>query len=147
MDSNIQLKIGDLLVTKDGTIGKLAKVTELPEKACLNSHLLIIRPLNERFTNEYLYYVISSDVFVRYYKYSSTGSTIESLSQDKLGNFIFPVYDLLSQQQIVDYLDTKCSEIDSLIADKKRQLDILADYKKSLIYEYVTGKKEVPVNE
>ena len=147
MDSNIQLKIGDLLVTKDGTIGKLAKVTELPEKACLNSHLLIIRPLNERFTNEYLYYVISSDVFVRYYKYSSTGSTIESLSQDKLGNFIFPVYDLLSQQQIVDYLDTKCSEIDSLIDDKKRQLDILADYKKSLIYEYVTGKKEVPVNE
>ena len=147
MDSNIQLKIGDLLVTKDGTIGKLAKVTELPEKACLNSHLLIIRPLNERFTNEYLYYVISSDVFVRYYKYSSTGSTIESLSQEKLGNFIFPVYDLLSQQQIVDFLDTKCSEIDSLIADKKRQLDILADYKKSLIYEYVTGKKEVPVNE
>ena len=51
------------------------------------------------------------------------------------------------QQQIADYLDTKCSEIDSLIADKKRQLDILADYKKSLIYEYVTGKKEVPVNE
>lgn len=147
MDSNIQLKIGDLLVTKDGTIGKLAKVTELPEKACLNSHLLIIRPLNERFTNEYLYYVISSDVFVRYYKYSSTGSTMESLSQEKLGNFIFPVYDLLSQQQIVDFLDTKCSEIDTLIADKKRQLDILADYKKSLIYEYVTGKKEVPVNE
>lgn len=147
MDSNIQLKIGDLLVTKDGTIGKLAKVTELPEKACLNSHLLIIRPLNERFTNEYLYYVISSDVFVRYYKYSSTGSTMESLSQEKLGNFIFPVYDLLSQQQIVDYLDSKCSEIETLIADKKRQLDILADYKKSLIYEYVTGKKEVPVKD
>ena len=147
MDSNIQLKIGDLLVTKDGTIGKLAKVTELPEKACLNSHLLIIRPLNERFSNEYLYYVISSDVFVRYYKYSSTGSTMESLSQEKLGNFIFPVYDLLSQQQIVDYLDFKCSEIDTIIADKKRQLDILADYKKSLIYEYVTGKKDVPVND
>ena len=147
MDSNIQLKIGDLLVTKDGTIGKLAKVTELPEKACLNSHLLIIRPLNERFTNEYLYYVISSDVFVRYYNYSSTGSTMESLSQEKLGNFIFPVYDLLSQQQIVDYLDSKCSEIDAIIADKKRQLDILAEYKKSLIYEYVTGKKEIPVHE
>ena len=49
--------------------------------------------------------------------------------------------------KIVDFLDTKCSAIDTLIADKKRQLDILADYKKSLIYEYVTGKKEVPVNE
>lgn len=57
----------------------------------------------------------------------------------------FPSFD--EQQQIADYLDSKCSEIDTLIADKKRQLDILADYKKSLIYEYVTGKKEVPVNE
>ena len=51
------------------------------------------------------------------------------------------------QQQIADFLDTKCSEIDALIADKKRQLDILAEYKKSLLYEYVTGKKEVPVHE
>lgn len=57
----------------------------------------------------------------------------------------FPSFD--EQQQIADYLDTKSAEIDTLIADKKRQLDILADYKKSLIYEYVTGKKEVPVNE
>lgn len=57
----------------------------------------------------------------------------------------FPSFD--EQQQIADYLDSKCSEIDTLIADKKRQLDILADYKKSLIYEYVTGKKDVPVNE
>ena len=57
------------------------------------------------------------------------------------------VSDKLEQSKIVSYLDSKCSEIDSLIADKKRQLDILAEYKKSLIYEYVTGKKEVPVNE
>ena len=54
----------------------------------------------------------------------------------------FPPLD--EQQQIADYLDAKCSEIDALIADKKKQLAILAEYKKSLIYEYVTGKKEVP---
>lgn len=58
-----------------------------------------------------------------------------------------PFPPLAEQQQIADYLDTKCSEIDAIIADKKRQLDILAEYKKSLIYEYVTGKKEVPINE
>ena len=57
----------------------------------------------------------------------------------------FPSFD--EQQQIADYLDSKSSEIDALITDKKRQLDILADYKKSLIYEYVTGKKEVPVKD
>ena len=49
------------------------------------------------------------------------------------------------QQQIADYLDAKCDEIDSAIAEKKKQLETLEAYKKSLIYEYVTGKKEVSV--
>ena len=53
-----------------------------------------------------------------------------------------PMYD--EQQVISDYLEQKCSELDTIISDKKKQLEILADYKKSLIYEYVTGKKEVP---
>lgn len=58
-----------------------------------------------------------------------------------------PFPPLEEQQQIADYLDSKCSEIDAIIADKKRQRGILADYQKSLIYECVTGKKEVPVHE
>lgn len=58
-----------------------------------------------------------------------------------------PFPPLEEQQQIADFLDSKCSEIDAIIADKKRQRGILADYKKSLIYECVTGKKEVPVHE
>ena len=69
------------------------------------------------------------------------------LQTSSFNNFKIPVPPKDEQDEIADYLDTKCSEINSLIADKKRQLDILADYKKSLIYEYVTGKKEVPVNE
>ena len=48
------------------------------------------------------------------------------------------------QDAIVDYLDKKCSEIEFIIGQKKEQLEVLTDYKKSLIYEYVTGKKEVP---
>lgn len=58
-----------------------------------------------------------------------------------------PFPPLEEQQQIADFLDSQCSEIDAIIADKKRQRGILAEYKKSLIYEYVTGKKEVPVHE
>ena len=69
------------------------------------------------------------------------------LQTSSFNNFQVPVPPKDEQDEIADYLDTQCSEIDTLIADKKRQLDILADYKKSLIYEYVTGKKEVPVNE
>ena len=80
----------------------------------------------------------------------STSNLIRDGQAMRYSNFIqiiIPYPPLEEQQQIADFLDSKCSEIDSLIADKKRQLDILADYKKSLIYEYVTGKKEVPVHE
>lgn len=69
------------------------------------------------------------------------------LQTSSFNNFQVPVPPKDEQDEIADYLDTQCSEIDTLIADKKRQLDILADYKKSLIYEYVTGKKEVPVKD
>ena len=51
------------------------------------------------------------------------------------------------QQAIADFLDSKCADIDATIAGKQKQLSILQDYKKSLIYEYVTGKKEVPAHE
>ena len=49
------------------------------------------------------------------------------------------------QQQIADYLDSKCAAIDSIIAEKKQQIETIEEYKKSLIFEYVTGKKEVPI--
>lgn len=69
------------------------------------------------------------------------------LQTSSFNNFKVPVPPKDEQDEIADYLDSKCSEIDAIIADKKRQRGILADYKKSLIYEYVTGKKEVPVHE
>lgn len=69
------------------------------------------------------------------------------LQTSSFNNFKVPVPPKDEQDEIADYLDSKCSEIDAIIADKKCQFDILADYKKSLIYEYVTGKKEVPVHE
>ena len=143
MDSFIQVKVGDLLITKDGTIGKLAKITDLPDKACLNSHLLIIRPLRGMFNNEYLYYVLSSYVFWKYYNKISSGAIMASISQEKLGRFAFPVFDIKMQKSITDYLDEKCGKIDRLIAIKQEKIEKLNEYKKSLIYEYVTGKKEV----
>lgn len=58
-------------------------------------------------------------------------------------NIVIPVPPLEEQQAIADYLDKKCAEIDGVIADKKELLEVLENYKKSVIYEYVTGKKEV----
>ena len=66
-----------------------------------------------------------------------------SLTEDQLGSIKQLVPPLDEQQEIADYLDNKCAEIEQIIADKKSQIETLENYKKSLIYEYVTGKKEV----
>lgn len=65
---------------------------------------------------------------------------------NKLGKFRIAVPSVDEQNEIVAYLDSKCTEIDAIIALKKQQLEILSDYKNSIIYEYITGKKEVPLS-
>lgn len=66
------------------------------------------------------------------------------LQTSSFNNFMVPVPPVEVQESIANYLDKKCTEINACIDDKQRQLEILAEYKKSVIYEYVTGKKEVP---
>ena len=65
------------------------------------------------------------------------------LQTERFNNFQIPVPTVAEQKEIAEYLDKKCSEIDNIISDKRQQLETLNQYKKSLIYEYVTGKKEV----
>ena len=67
----------------------------------------------------------------------------KNIAFDDFGDTFIPVPPLGEQQEIADYLDNKCAEIERIIADKKSQIETLDGYKKSLIYEYVTGKKEV----
>lgn len=104
---------------------------------------------NEKVKSKLLEYVFhTASCIWEFKKYiTGVGQGLSRLYTKDLFRINVALPDMLEQQQIVSYLDSKCSEIDTLIADKKRQLDILADYKKSLIYEYVTGKKEVHVNE
>lgn len=61
----------------------------------------------------------------------------------KLVKYIGLLSPLSEQQEIADYLDEKCADIDALVAKKQQYLTEITNYKKSLIYEYVTGKKEV----
>lgn len=146
----IQLRVGDLLVTKDGTIGKLAYVDSLPGKASLNSHLLLIRPLKGKFCNEYLYWVLGSSVFQGYYELTGQdGTTMDSLSQEKIGNFNFATPPLAEQQAIAAFLDDRCAHVDGIIADLERQAEILRQYKKALITETVTKglDKTVPMKD
>lgn len=67
----------------------------------------------------------------------------KNIAFDDFGDTFIPVPPLDEQQEIADYLDNKCAEIEQIIADKKSQIETLDGYKKSLIFEYVTGEKEV----
>ena len=89
---------------------------------------------------KYLYYCCIGLIDYQFYK---SGSVLPSMTQSELGNVIVTIPPLAEQQAIADYLDEKCAAIDKLIAVKQAKIDKLNDYKKSLIYEYVTGKREV----
>ena len=136
-DHAIQVREGDLLVTKDGTIGKLAYIDSMPGRASLNSHLLLIRPLRGKYINRFLYWVLGSSVFQGYYELVSSGSTMDSISQEKIGNFHFFAPSIIEQEAIADYLDKHCAKLDSIISDLELQIETLQKYRKSLILKTV----------
>ena len=146
---NSTLYPNDILFAKTGaTIGKVGIMPENIKKANTTSHVGKIT-VSEEVVPKFIFYVLSSFIgYKQFWDIALMKSTRPELSIDEIKTLhVLLPKTIVEQQQIADYLDSKCSEIDSLIADKKRQFDILADYRKTLIYEYVTGKKEVPVNE
>ncbi len=111
---------------------------------CITWHYVVLKAQKEIY-HPYYKWLFKSARYIN--ALQGTCNFIRDGQDLRFSNFsLVPLFEppLSEQQQIADYLDTKCSEIDALIADKKKQLAILAEYKKSLIYEYVTGKKEVP---
>lgn len=89
---------------------------------------------------KYLFYCAKSLICFDFFK---SGSVLPSMTQTELNNVYITYPNICIQDEIVDYLDKKCSEIDMLAKIKQKKIDMLNEYKKSLIYEYVTGKKEV----
>ena len=73
----------------------------------------------------------------------NTSTAVPMISQTQIGNFKICIPPREEQDEIVKYLDKKCDEIDNIIVDKHTQIEKMEKYKKSLIYEYVTGKKRV----
>ena len=103
---------------------------------------MIVRGKNSNCTG-YLRYLIEFLVKSGYVDIVCNKATIPHFTKEKLAAVPFPLFSPIEQQEIADYLDRKCSEIDRLIAAKEQLLTELESYKKSVIYEYVTGKKEV----
>ena len=134
----------DLLITKDGTIGKLAIISENRE-ASLNSGVMLIRIKDKSVCSvKYLYYLLKSDYFWDWYNSSQRGSsTIKHLYQEQFYNFSFFLPDLAHQEKVIKKIDDQFLKLDQVINYRKQIIEKLDEYKKSLIYEYVTGKREV----
>lgn len=101
----IMVEIGDVLLTKDGAgIGKLGYVKELPQKATINSSLLLIRP-GEAAISKYVYYILSGPNLQRIVKERITGSATPHLFQRDIKEFTIPVPSIEEQKKIVEVID------------------------------------------
>ncbi len=99
---------------------------------------------NDRMIALFLHYYLRSKAFLEQMKsYCNHAINQVSVSSSTLKNLFVAMPDIVEQQAIADYLDEKCADIDSLIQTKQSKIDSLKEYKKSIIYEYVTGKREV----
>ncbi|MBD5554437.1 MAG: hypothetical protein HDQ95_03595 [Roseburia sp.] len=135
----IQIRNGDLLITKDGTVGKVAIVTDMKDKTTLNSGVMVIRPTEDTYETKFLYYVLKSEEFWKWFNYINSGNTtISHLYQYDLNNFCFAITDKEEQKAISDFLDKKCQQADVIINKVKEQIEILETARRALITECVT---------
>ena len=105
-DKNIQLKNDDVLVTKDGTLGKVAYVSNLDKPATLNSGIFVIRSIDtNKLLNRYLFHYLKAPYLMKYAQNKLTGGTIKHLNQNVIVDFEIPLPPLEVQKRIVEVLD------------------------------------------
>lgn len=136
-DKYIQVKEHDILVTKDGTIGKVALIKSVPKPATLNSGVFVIRPLENSFHPEFFYYLLLSEVFAIFLSQLSAGSTINHLYQKDFVTFKFKQPKTIKEQsRIAEIL----SDMDNEIQELENQLEKYKMIKQGMMQVLLTGK-------
>lgn len=132
---------GDIFFTREAPVGEACLVPNA-DNLCMGQRVMFFRP-EDNSDARYIMYSIYGPLVREYIASKNSGSTVGHL---KLGQVAcIPIFYCppLEQKEIADYLDAKCAEINGLIAKKEQLVKELESYKKSLIYEVVTGKREV----
>ena len=137
-DKGIQLRENDLLVTKDGTVGKTAFVVDCPKQATLNSHIFLVRSKNGSVEPEYLYYVLNSRIFVDFMRNILTGTTIKGLTQSNFYKFTFEAPEISTQKKIVEVLES----IDSVIDNTRETIEKYRKIKCGVLEDFVKAGSE-----
>ena len=132
----------DIVYGREGSWG-LACLVPQSNKYCLGQRVMQFRCNTRLLYPKYAMYALNSETVYMQGALDTIGSTAPHVNISTICNYLLPVPALTEQKEIADHLDTKCAEIDRLIAKKEQLVKELESYKKSLIYEVVTGKREV----
>lgn len=141
----IQLRTGDVLMTKDGTIGKLLYVSKIPSPgfATLNSHLLVFRPIKGSFVPRFLYYQLQSRRFREHIELNKSGSTFFGLSQEATGKFQVVLPSIEEQEAIAKVL---CDQDAEISAHELRRSKVHA-IKRGMMQALLTGRTRLVTSE
>jgi len=139
-DKNIQIKKHDILITKDGTIGKVAYLNEIPREGTLNSGVFVVRAKDKKIDQVFLSRVFMSFYFEDFLNRLVAGSTINHLYQKDFVKFSFPLPEETEQTAIA----TALSDIDILISALTKKVEKKKAMKQGLMQQLLTGKKRLP---
>ncbi|MCB0397279.1 MAG: restriction endonuclease subunit S [Flavobacteriales bacterium] len=136
-DRNIQVREGDVLITKDGTIGKVAYIDKVKHPTTLNSGVFVLRPINNSFHTLFFYYLLLSDQFNDFLAKLAAGSTISHLYQKDFVNFRYWLPSSLAEQKLIA---ESLYSLDRDIDKANRTLKKYKDLKQGMMQELLTGK-------
>jgi type I restriction enzyme S subunit len=138
MAKQIQLRSGDVLMTKDGTIGKMLYVDQIPYpgKSSLNSHLLVFRPLQNKYHPKFMFYQLSSEVFHKHIELEKSGSTFFGITQEAVGKYVAFLPPIKEQEAIAEVLTDMEADIYAL--EQQREKTYLI--KQGMMQELLTGR-------
>lgn len=136
-DPNIQVSNGDLLLTKDGTIGKVAYISDLNRPATLNSGVFVVKPITGAYTAHFMFYVLESSVFKEFLQQLSAGSTINHLYQKDLVKFDLYVPPTTEEQEAITGI---LFDMDLDIYKLEEKLSKYQKIKQGMMEELLTGK-------
>ena len=135
------VKKDDVIISTVRTYLKAIAIIPDEKDLIVSTGFAVLTPT--KINSRYLGYVVKSEYFINLVSANSVGVLYPSINSNKLINFMIVIPPDNEQEEIADYLDKKISPIDFLITEKEKLVNKLEEYKTSIIFEYVTGKKEV----
>lgn len=144
-----QVKSNDILfaTTGGGVLGKVFFVEPTDVDYLASADVCIVRVNSKLFLPKLLYYILSIN-YDLFNGRMATGSTNQiHLNMPSFENMHIPVMSKKEQEQILEYIDQQTSKINKIIKQKQQIIDLITKYRQAIIYEYVTGKKDVPNEE